>query len=376
MQTVHTILNCPCGYGTQQSQTDAQHHTQGGIGGKVIAKADAAEKTDTAAQGTEQEGVACVAQVHFPHTGNGSGNLEAKFCVRNAGCVQHVTAGEEGVEAAVFEGGTLVVHVHAFLQVNTALLVRINAQIAKLCPCKDHHGQVRACGGQMAAELTGGNALQQLGAALADQRQTAHQKQPVNKRGSGTDGHGDSFRIAVTENDHFAGEHFFVYFQNQRQTFSVLQGTGHCTGDQTAAGDTVDDGVNIGLQETAGEGGLFAAHITGHGDGEGQCLYRIVKAAKQRHTHNQRTLSGGFVALCVQHIGERVTEGYRVFAHVTVKEGKIHQNSVGIGGAAVGAGGGTVDGNILRTTGKGEGQTGDRVIHIDAYSHGYLTGAV
>ena len=59
-----------------------------------------------------------------------------------------------------------------------------------------------------------------------------------------------------------------------------------------------------------------------------------------------------------------------------IQEGKVCKNHIGVGGTAVGTGGGTVDGHIPCAPGQREGQTGGGVVHVNAHGHGHLTGTV
>ena len=174
VDAIHGILNGPGNDDTHQSQNHTQNHLQRSVGCEIIAVANAAEKADAAADGTEQIDITCPAQIHFLHTGDGAGNFHAKPRVGSSGGVHHVALGEQTVEAAVFKGSPFVAHGHALLQVYAAALVRDNFEVAQLRPGIDHHGQVCTGGGQMTTQFAGGHTFQCFGAALTQQGQAAH----------------------------------------------------------------------------------------------------------------------------------------------------------------------------------------------------------
>ena len=295
--------------------------------------------------------------------------------VFGTGGIHQIAFPEEGLEDLHLKIGPLVAHIHPLFQNHAALPVHANAQITKLRPGEDHHGQVHTGGGEAAAQVTGGDAFDGQGAALAEDGQGAHEEDPVQQGQRAENAHGNDLRVAVTLHDQLAGEHILADGHHQSNLFPVGKAGGGVAVDQRAAYHIADPGFDAGLEVGAGEGG-FAADLTGQGQGEIQRFHRIVKAGQQGNFHHKGVDLGIRIPLGAQHIRQGVAEHQLIVAGDAVETAQIHQHDLRVYGTFVSPDGSAADGYVGSCFGQGEGQAGCGGVQMKPDGGRNLTAAV
>ena len=370
MPALKPALDQPGGSTAQDSQDKDQEKAQGRIAHDGVCQGDAAEYTDQRAEHPEDFRLAGVLAVQIPHITGSLGYLMAEVCVLGAGAVHGISLAEEGFKYPYLVGIPLVAHLHPLVQVNAAVFLHLDEDVAQLCPGKYHHRKIRAAAAESAGDLAGGEAVGRCGGASAPEGSAPQENHPIDQCQGTQHDHNDLHGADGLLAHRLSGEHFVTYRHQQGQGLQILQIRGDLAGDLVALHRKFHRGLNALLIVAAAEGGIqVLRQHTGHSDGEGELFDAVGKARQQRQSEHQFLLL--VISYCVGHsilqVHGEIAGG--ISYHTT--QSYLADAVVGIG-----AGGIAVDGDAAGIEGNGKGEVFIRCIQPEVQFQIHNAGAV
>ena len=205
--------------------------------------------------------------------------------------IHSIPAGEKKAEALSLEGGALIAHLHAFLNIHSATAIHAQEHIAELCPGEYHQVQIGTLHGQHRTQLSGTEALRHNGGIIPNGQPVAQKQKPEQQRRSDTDCNQFGNILHGGQVHPGLGEHLLGSVQIHGQRLMILQGSPASAGD-IAAGDGIGQiFFDVGLMIAADKAGVLGGG-TGQIDGKLKLLDGISKTGQHGQLQPHPLLCG------------------------------------------------------------------------------------